>query len=90
MNPNPYQSFIDSRRRSGRTSFEAEAVDFIWLDEECTLPIYQECQMRILTTRGRILSTFTPVEGLTEVVIRMLEGSDLLGPQLGESSATPA
>lgn len=62
----------------GRTSFEAEAVDFIWLDEEPTKPIYDECKMRILTTLGRILSTFTPVEGMTEVVISLLEGSDLL------------
>lgn len=62
----------------GRTSFEAEGVDFIWLDEEPPLPIYQECKMRILTTRGRILSTFTPVEGMSETVLSLLEGSDLL------------
>ena len=69
----------------GRTSFEAEGVDFIWLDEECSKAIYNECKMRILTTRGRILSTFTPVEGMTDVVISMLEGSDLLGPQLADT-----
>ena len=62
----------------GRTSFEAEAVDLIWLDEEPTKPIYQECKMRILTTRGRILATFTPVEGLTETVIALLQDTDLL------------
>lgn len=62
----------------GRTSFEAEGVDFIWLDEECSKPIYDECKMRILTTRGRILATFTPVEGLTETVMAILENTDLL------------
>ena len=62
----------------GRSSFEAEAVDFIWLDEEPTKPIYDECKMRILTTRGRILATFTPVEGLTETVIALLQDTDLL------------
>ena len=46
--------------------------------EEPSKPIYDECKMRILTTRGSILSTFTPVEGMTEVVISLLEGSDLL------------
>jgi len=66
----------------GRTSFEAEAVDFIWLDEESNMAIYQECKMRILTTQGRILSTFTPVEGMSELVIRMLEGSDLMKESL--------
>ncbi len=62
----------------GRTSFEAEGVDLIWLDEECSKPIYDECKMRILTTRGRILATFTPVEGMTETVMAMLADTDLL------------
>ena len=62
----------------GRTAFEAEAVDFIWLDEEPKRDIYDECKMRILTTRGGILSTFTPVEGMSETVLAMLEGTDLI------------
>ncbi len=62
----------------GRTSFEAEGVDWIWLDEECSKAIYDECKMRILTTRGAILSTFTPVEGMTECVMSMLKDTDLL------------
>lgn len=62
----------------GRTSFEAEAVHFIWLDEEPSKGIYDECKMRILTTAGSILATFTPVEGLTETVLSILEGTDLL------------
>jgi phage terminase large subunit-like protein len=62
----------------GRTSFEAEGVDFIWLDEEPPKAIYDECKMRILTTRGCILSTFTPVEGMTETVLSLLEGSEFL------------
>lgn len=64
----------------GRTSFEAEAVDFIWLDEEPPKPVYDECKMRILTTRGRILATFTPVEGMTETILALLEDTELLGP----------
>ena len=62
----------------GRTSFEAEGVDFIWLDEEPPKAIYDECKMRILTTAGCILSTFTPVEGMTETVLSLLEGSEFL------------
>ncbi len=62
----------------GRSSFEAEAVNWIWLDEEPSKPIYDECKMRILTTRGRILATFTPVEGLTETVLSLLENTDLI------------
>lgn len=62
----------------GRSSFEAEAVDWIWLDEEPAKPIYDECKMRVLTTRGRILATFTPVDGLTETVLALLEDTDLI------------
>lgn len=62
----------------GRTSFEAEGIDWIWLDEEPTREIYDECKLRLLTTRGRILSTMTPVEGMTETVLGMLEGTDLI------------
>jgi phage terminase large subunit-like protein len=62
----------------GRTSFEAEAVDWIWLDEEPTRAIYDECMMRLLTARGSIMSTLTPVEGITETIIGMLEETDFL------------
>ena len=62
----------------GRTSFEAEAVDWIWLDEEPPRAIYDECMMRLLTTRGSMLSTMTPLEGISETVMAMLEGTDLL------------
>lgn len=62
----------------GRTSFEAEAVDWIWLDEEPSRGIYDECKMRLLTTRGRILCTLTPVEGMTEFTMGLLEGSEFL------------
>jgi phage terminase large subunit-like protein len=62
----------------GRTSFEAEGIDWIWLDEEPPKPIYDECKMRILTTKGSMLSTFTPLEGMTETVLALLEDTNLL------------
>lgn len=62
----------------GRTAFEGEAAHFIWLDEEPTKPIYDECMMRLLTTDGSIIVTLTPVEGMTEVVMSLLEGSEFL------------
>ena len=62
----------------GRTSFEAEAVNWIWLDEEPPRAIYDECMMRLLTTRGSILSTMTPLQGISETVMAMLEDTDLL------------
>lgn len=71
----------------GRASFEAEGVDWIWLDEEPPLQVYQECKVRILTTRGSILSTFTPVEGMTETVMMLLQNSELLGPPIDQEAA---
>ena len=62
----------------GRTSFEAEAVDFIWLDEEPPKAIYDECMMRLITTAGALLATFTPVEGMTETVLSLLEDTSLI------------
>jgi len=62
----------------GRTSFEAEAVDWIWLDEEPPRDIYDECMMRLMTTGGRMLSTMTPLNGISETVMAMLEDTELL------------
>lgn len=68
----------------GRASFEAEAVDWIWLDELPPIDVYKESKMRLLTTRGSILSTFTPVEGLTDVVFMLLEDTEYMA---GNASA---
>lgn len=74
-----YQTVITFKSyEEGRTSFEAEAVDFIWLDEEPPKTIYDECLLRLLTTMGRILCTFTPLEGMTECVLSLLKGTDLI------------
>ena len=58
--------------QQGRGSFEGTAQDFIWLDEECPQDIYGECLVRTGTTNGRILLTFTPLLGLTPVVLDFL------------------
>ena len=56
----------------GRDSFQGEEVDVIWLDEECPEGIYDECLIRMMTTGGRMMLTFTPINGLTSVVMRFL------------------
>lgn len=58
--------------QQGRDSFEGTAQHFIWLDEEPPLDIYGECLIRTATTKGRIALTFTPLEGLSEVVMQFL------------------
>lgn len=57
-----------------REAFQGTEQDVIWLDEEPPLAIYTECLMRTMTTNGLILCTFTPLMGLSEVVLSFLPG----------------
>jgi len=58
--------------KQGRGSFEGTERDFIWLDEEPPQDIYGECLIRTATTGGIITITFTPLDGLSEVVLSFL------------------
>ena len=58
--------------QEGRESFQGTEQDLVWLDEEPPLSIYTECLTRTMTTRGMVLCTFTPLEGLTETVMHFL------------------
>jgi len=49
-------------------SFMGAAIDGIWFDEEPPKDIYDECLLRVLSTKGMILNTFTPLKGFSEVV----------------------
>lgn len=61
----------------GRRSFEGTAKSVIWLDEECPMDVYIECLTRTMTTGGVIYLTFTPLNGLTDVVLRFMPASRL-------------
>ena len=56
----------------GRRVFQGTAKEGIWLDEECPKDVYEECLMRTATTRGLIMTTFTPLLGMSEVVMSFL------------------
>lgn len=56
----------------GREKFQAETLDFVWLDEEPAEDIYTESLTRTNATGGIVLMTFTPLQGMTEVVKRFL------------------
>lgn len=58
--------------QQGRGAFEGTEKDFIHLDEEPPADIYGECLIRTATTGGIVLITFTPLEGLSEVVLSFL------------------
>lgn len=56
----------------GRKKFQGTKKHVIWLDEEPDAPIYDECMLRLMTTDGLMLCTFTPLLGLTEIALRFL------------------
>lgn len=61
----------------GREGFDGDTIHVIWLDEEATMAIYTECLLRTMTTDGLIMLTFTPLQGLTELVLSFLPGGRL-------------
>ncbi len=72
--------------QQGRRSFEGTEQDLIWLDEEPPLDIYTECLVRTMTTDGLVLLTFTPLDGMSEVVLSFLPGGKIPGAEGGEGS----
>lgn len=60
-----------------RESFQGTEQDGIWLDEEPPLDIYTECLLRTMTNGGMIVLTFTPLQGMSEVVLEFLPGGKL-------------
>lgn len=67
-----------------REAFQGTEQDVIWLDEEPPLAIYTECLLRTMTTNGLMICTFTPLLGLSEVVLSFLPGyqSAEISPEL--------
>ena len=72
-----FKSYAEERK-----SFEGEEIDFIWADEEMPLDIYSECLIRLMPTvpgekPGHILCTFTPLDGMSDVVMTFLPDGKL-------------
>jgi phage terminase large subunit-like protein len=63
----------------GRGSFEGTAKDLVWFDEEPPLEIYTEGSIRLMTKRGMSMLTFTPLEGMSQVVMAFPPGGRLPG-----------
>lgn len=69
-----------------REAFQGTEQDIIWLDEEPPLDIYTECLMRTMTNNGCLMLTFTPLLGISEVVLSFLPGGKLM--ELQDSAAS--
>lgn len=63
----------------GRGSFEGTEQDLVWFDEEPPLDVYVEAGVRLMTTQGHMLLTFTPLEGMSQVVLEFVPGGKILG-----------
>jgi phage terminase large subunit-like protein len=57
----------------GAEAFQGTEEDLIWLDECFPSSIYSEAITRLSTTKGHLLMTFTPIEGVTEIVREFME-----------------
>lgn len=60
-----------------REAFQGTEQDVIWLDEEPSLDIYTECLLRTMTNNGMIMLTFTPLLGMSNVVMQFLPDGQL-------------
>lgn len=56
----------------GREAWQGTERDIVWMDEEPPEPIYTEALLRTTTTKGAIIATFTPLNGLTEVALAFM------------------
>lgn len=56
----------------GRKKFQGTAKHLIWLDEEPPSDVFDESMLRLMTTNGMMLCTFTPLSGMTEVTMRYM------------------
>lgn len=59
--------------KDGREAWQAETLDFIWYDEEPPEDIYTEGVTRTNNTKGVVFLTFTPLLGMSNVVMRFYE-----------------
>lgn len=56
----------------GRKAFQGTAVHVVSLDEEPPMDVYQEALTRTMTTKGIMMLSFTPLSGMTDVVLSFL------------------
>jgi phage terminase large subunit-like protein len=62
-----------------REAFQGTEQDVIHLDEEPPEDIYTECLLRTMVGNGLICMTFTPLMGLTPLVLSFLPGGKMHG-----------
>lgn len=74
----------------GREAFQGTEQDIIWPDEEPPMDVYTEMLLRTMTNGGMLLITFTPLRGLSEVVLSFLPGGAVPESQEGPKAVVSA
>lgn len=59
-----------------RRAFEGTAKHGVWFDEEPPNDVYNEALLRTMTTKGILLSTLTPMQGLTEFIVQFQDTAE--------------
>lgn len=60
----------------GRRIFQGFELDLFWPDEEVPQDVYAEGLVRTMTTQGIVIMTFTPLSGLTPLVLDFMQSMD--------------
>lgn len=68
-----------------REAFQGTECDIIWLDEEPPQEIYVECLLRTMTTNGSVYITFTPLMGLSDVVLSFCPNGEMTEGELKDA-----
>jgi phage terminase large subunit-like protein len=74
----------------GREAFQGTEQDGIWLDEEPPESVYTECLLRTMTNNGLVMLTFTPLRGMSDVVLSFLPGGAVPEKQAGPKAVVSA
>lgn len=59
-------------------AFMGVSRHFVWTDEECPIEIWNEANVRTATTNGIMYATFTPLQGLTRMVVNFCKQATFL------------
>jgi phage terminase large subunit-like protein len=74
----------------GREAFQGTEQDGVWLDEEPPESVYTECLLRTMTNNGIVMLTFTPLRGLSGVVLSFMPGGAVPEKQDGSKAIVSA
>jgi phage terminase large subunit-like protein len=65
----------------GRQIFQGQVFDGVFLDEEVSQDVYSEALIRTMTSGGFTVLTFTPLSGLTDLVLSFIESDQFSDSQ---------